>query len=166
MPYNPEVPTVASATRPRTGRIVMRILIFPLFISALTCAAAIAQSPDTNPLASARVFSYDAMIPKTAPNGAVGRNVFSGTLATGESVAVHETTQPAGTAPNPAHRIQHSEVIVVEEGTLEFQHDGKTERAVPGSVIYVAYGTLHAVRNIGDGPAKYVVVQIGGDTKK
>jgi quercetin dioxygenase-like cupin family protein len=166
MPYNPEVLTVASATRPRTGRIVMRILAFPVLVFTLTCVAAAAQSPDANPLSAARVFSYDDMVPKTAPNGAVGRNVFSGTLATGESVAVHETMQPAGAAPNPAHRIQHSEVIVVEEGTLEFQHDGKAERAVPGSVIYVAYGTLHAVRNIGDGPAKYVVVQIGGDTKK
>jgi quercetin dioxygenase-like cupin family protein len=106
------------------------------------------------------------MTPKTAANGAVGRNVFSGTLATGEAVAAHETMQPAGTAPNPAHRIQHSELILVQEGTLEFQHDGQTERAMAGSIIYVALGTLHAVKNVGDGPAKYVVIQIGGDTKK
>jgi len=103
---------------------------------------------------------------KTAPNGAVGRNVFTGTLATGEAVAVHETMQPAGTVPSPVHRIQHSEVIAVEEGTLEFEHDGKAERAGAGSIIYVAVGTLHAIKNVGDGPAKYVVIQIGGDTKK
>jgi quercetin dioxygenase-like cupin family protein len=103
---------------------------------------------------------------KTAPNGAVGHNVFTGTLATGEAVAVHETMQPAGTVASPAHRIQHSELIVVEEGTLEFEHDGKAERAGAGSIIYVAFGTVHAVRNVGDGPAKYFVIQIGGDTKK
>src|SRR5208282_2508341 len=102
---------------------------------------------------------------KTSANGSVGRNAFRGTLATGETVAVHESTQPAGTPPNPAHRIQHSELIVVEEGTLDFIHDGKTERATAGSIIYVAFGTLHSVRNVGDGPAKYVVIQIGGDTK-
>jgi quercetin dioxygenase-like cupin family protein len=112
------------------------------------------------------VFSLNDTPAKTSPNGSVGRNVFSGTLATGESVAVHETTQPAGAAPNPAHRIQHSEVIVVEEGTLEFEHDGKVERAGVGSIIYVAFGTLHAVKNVGAGPARYVVIQIGGDTKK
>jgi len=106
------------------------------------------------------------MTAKTAPNGAVGRNVFTGTLATGEAVALHETMQPAGTVPNPMHRIQHSEVIVVQEGTLEFEHDGKAERAGPGSIIYVALGTLHTIKNVGDGPARYVVVQIGGDTKK
>jgi quercetin dioxygenase-like cupin family protein len=143
----------------------MKILASPLLSLTLFCAAAAAQSSGANPLAAARVFNYDEMVPKTAPNGAVGRNVFTGTLATGESVAVHETMQPAGTVPNPPHRIEHSELIVVEEGTLEFRHDGKAERAGPGSILYVALGTMHAVRNVGDGPAKYVVIQIGGDTR-
>jgi len=134
----------------------------------LACAATYcaAQSAGATPLATAQVFSFDEMTAKTAPNGSVGRNVFNGTLATGEAVAVHETMQAAGTAPNPAHRIRHSEVIVVEEGTLEFEHDGKAERAAAGSIIYVAFGTLHAVKNVGAGPARYVVIQIGGDTRK
>jgi quercetin dioxygenase-like cupin family protein len=144
----------------------MKGILLALAIAGFGCAAACAQTAADNPLATARVFSFDDMIAKTAPNGAVGRNVFSGTLATGESVGVHETMQPAGTVPNPAHRIQHSEVIVVQEGTLEFEHDGKAERAGAGSIIYVALGTLHAVKNVGAGPAKYVVIQIGGDTKK
>src|SRR5580704_15976448 len=119
-------------------------------------------SPPSNPLAASRVFAYDDMPAKTAPSGAVSRRAFTGTLATGESIAVHETMQPAGTAPGPAHRIQHSELILVEEGTLDYTHDGKTERAAAGSIIYVALGTLHSVQNVGDGPAKYVVIQIGG----
>lgn len=139
--------------------------VLPALFIAFTSLAA-AQSAAPNPLATSRVFAYDQMTAKTAPNGAVGRNVVAGTLASGEAIGVHETTQPAGTAPNPPHRIQHSEVIVVREGTLEFDHDGKAERAGPGSVIYVALGTLHSLKNVGDGPASYVVVQIGGDTKK
>ncbi|MFZ0339899.1 MAG: cupin domain-containing protein [Terracidiphilus sp.] len=144
----------------------MRRILLALAIPGLGCAIAFAQTTNTNPLATARVFSFDDMTAKTAPNGSVGRHVFTGTLATGESVAVHETTQPAGTVPNPAHRIQHSEVIVVEEGTLEFDHDGKAERAGVGGIIYVALGTLHAVKNVGSGPARYVVIAIGGDVKK
>jgi quercetin dioxygenase-like cupin family protein len=144
----------------------MKSIVLVLAIPGLGCAIAFAQATGTNPLATSRVFSFDEMTAKTAPNGAVGRNVFTGALATGEAVAVHESMQPAGTVPNPAHRILHSEVIVVEEGTLEFEHDGKAERAGPGSIIYVAFGTLHAVKNVGAGPAKYVVIQIGGDTKK
>jgi len=132
----------------------------------LASAAISAQQTVSNPLANSRVFAYDDIMSKTAPNGAVSRDAFTGTLATGEAIAAHESMQPAGTMPNPAHRIQHSELIVVEEGTLEYTHDGKTERAGAGSIIYVALGTLHAVKNVGDGPAQYVVIQIGGDTGK
>jgi quercetin dioxygenase-like cupin family protein len=57
-------------------------------------------------------------------------------------------------------------LIVVEEGTLEFEHDGNVERAEAGSIIYVALGTLHTLKNVGSGPARYVVLQIGGDTRK
>ncbi|MGO9324456.1 MAG: cupin domain-containing protein [Terracidiphilus sp.] len=143
-----------------------RITLASLFLACAAACAAQQPSPAANPLAASRVFAYDDMVTKTAANGSVGRSVFTGTLATGEAIAVHERMQPAGTTPNPAHRIQHSELIVVEEGTLEFSHDGKTERANAGSIIYVAFGTLHFVRNVGDGPAKYIVIQIGGDTPK
>jgi len=65
--------------------------------------------------------------------------------------------------------IQHSEFILVREGELEFDHevDGKmvAEKAGPGGVIYVAYGTRHTVKNVGTVPAKYFVVAIGGDAK-
>ena len=172
-------------------RISMALLIFASFAASAACAAAgiataaagpvlpaaqqaspntpaanPASNPSNNPLAASRVFAYDEMPAKTSPSGAVSRRAFTGTLATGEAISVHETMQPAGTAPNPAHRIQHSELILVEEGTLDYTHDGKTERAGTGSIIYVALGTLHSVRNVGDGPAKYVVFQIGGDTGK
>ncbi len=87
------------------------------------------------------------------------------TLATGEAIGVHESMQPEGTKPNPLHTIAHSEFILVREGTLAFMHDGLEEKAGPGSLIYVHEGTLHTVRNIGDGPAKYVVIAIGGDAR-
>ncbi len=142
----------------------MKIVALAVLALSLSCAVTFAQNDSAYPLAAARVFPYDAMTAKTAPNGSVGRRVFMGTLATGEAVGVHETMQPAGTVPNPPHRIQHSEIIVVEQGTVEFDHDGKTERADAGSVIYVALGTLHTIRNVGSGPARYAVIQIGGDT--
>lgn len=132
----------------------------------LGCAVLHAQTDVDNPLASSRVFSYEEMKARVASNGTESRVVFNGTLATGEAVGAHVSMQPAGTAPPPLHKIQHSELIVLEEGTVEFHHDGKVERAGPGSVLYVAYGTNHFVKNVGKGPAKYVVIQIGGDTKK
>jgi quercetin dioxygenase-like cupin family protein len=132
----------------------------------LACGLAGAQTTTGNSLATARLFDYDQMQVRTAPNGTEYRAVFNGTLPTGESVGAHESTQPAGTVAPPLHKNQHSEFIVVQQGTVEYDHDGKSERAGPGSILYIPIGTEHSVKNVGDGPAKYVVLQIGGDTKK
>ena len=118
-----------------------------------------------NGLAQSRVFRFAETPASTMPNGAERREMAKGTLATGEAISLHESVQPAGLPPNPAHVVQHSEFIAVLAGTLEYKHDGKTELATAGDVIYVAVGTNHAVRNAGDVPAKYVVLQISGDTK-
>lgn len=132
----------------------------------LGSAMAGAQNAGTNALATSRVFTSDQMIAHAAPNGSEVRVIFTGTLATGEAVGAHQTMQPAGTVPNQPHKNQHSELMVVVQGTVAFEHDGKAERVGAGEIVYVAMGTVHAIRNVGDGPAKYVVIQIGGDTKK
>jgi len=117
-------------------------------------------------LATARVFDFSALPVTHNPNGSERRDIVSsGKLATGEPVHIHSSMQPAGTPPGAAHAIEHSEFILVTEGTLEVTHDGKSERAGAGSVIYVAYGTMHQARNVGPGPVKYTVIAIGGDAK-
>ena len=144
----------------------MRIPIVGLFIAVLSCAAARSQSADPNLLEKSRAFLFEQMKPHVNANGSESRQFFSGTLATGESLSVHESVQPAGIASPALHKIQHSELIVIQEGTVEYHHDGVVERAGPGSILYVKIGTEHFVSNVGDGPAKYAVIQIGGDTKK
>ena len=117
-------------------------------------------------LATSKVFD-EASLPVTHnPNGSERRDlVRSGKLATGEPVHIHQSMQPTGAKPGAAHTIQHSEFIVVSEGALEITHDDKTERAGAGSVVYIAYGTMHQVRNVGSGPVKYTVIAVGGDAK-
>lgn len=144
----------------------MKIAMLCVVLVTLGYQTAETHSSGINRLISSQIFPYEQMPVRTAPNGAEGRSVVSGTLATGEVVGVHESMQPVGAVPNGMHRIQHSELIVVQQGTLEFQHDGKAEDVGPGGIIYVAFGTMHTVKNVGDVPVKYVVVQIGGDTKR
>jgi quercetin dioxygenase-like cupin family protein len=143
-----------------------KLLAIPL-LCATAAGAQIRPSPGkaSANLAAAKVFAYDAMAVSHAPNGSERRSVVSGMLASGEPVEMHESMQVAGLPPNPAHAIAHSEFILVQEGTMEFIHDGKRETAGPGSVIYVAYGTMHQARNVGKGTARYTVIAIGGDAK-
>jgi len=112
----------------------------------------------------AKVFQMGGVTAVKNANGSQRKMVLDGKLATGEVMSMHESWTLEGT-PAAAHRITHSEIVVVMEGALDFEHDGTVDKAVAGDVIYVAYGTNHAVRNVGPGPARYMVLQIGGDTK-
>jgi mannose-6-phosphate isomerase-like protein (cupin superfamily) len=118
---------------------------------------------------AARAIPFDSMPARTNAAGGESRDVAHGTLATGESVNIHQSMQVVGQAPPALHVIQHSEFVCVREGELEFQHevDGeiKVERVGPGGVFYVAFGTKHLVKNVGAVPARYFVVAIGGDAK-
>lgn len=120
---------------------------------------------DGAPLAGSKVFHREEAPTRSFPNGGGARDLILGTLKTGEAVRLHESMQPQGATPNPAHAIEHSEFIIVGEGRLAFIHDGVTEEAGPGDIIYVAYGTNHQIQNIGSGPVKYAIVSIGGDIK-
>ena len=104
-------------------------------------------------LGPAHAIGYESMAVRTMVNGGESRDIAHGTLATGETVNLHQSMQVAEAAPNAPHVIQHTEFILVREGELEFQHevDGKTvsERVGPGGVFYVAFGTNHTVKNVG-----------------
>ena len=117
-------------------------------------------------LSQSHVFRLADLPVRKNPNGSESWNVVHGRLPTGEEVALHVSMQPAGTVPNPAHRIEHSEIICLREGALGFQHDGVTEQAAAGDVLFVAKGTMHSLRNGGAGQAAYFVLAIGGDVNQ
>lgn len=61
----------------------------------------------------------------------------------------------------PRHAHPGEEIVYVTEGTLEYQLDGQppvTLRA--GEVLFIPYGVVHAVRNVGDGPAAELATYI------
>ena len=122
-----------------------------------------APSTDTT-LNTPRAFPFADLPMKRNPNGSETRSVLHGTLVTGEAIEVHETTLMPGAAPNPPHAHRQSDLMMVREGTIAFEHDGKAERLGPGGIIFVSSQTMHTVRNVGDTPATYFVVILGRDT--
>jgi mannose-6-phosphate isomerase-like protein (cupin superfamily) len=144
---------------------IARLMLCGVLVAGVTAGA---QSPTAGEkvLLQPEVFPLDGMTMRKMPNGGESRDVVRGALVTGEAVGVHESVLPVGSVSNPQHVIQHSEFILVQEGTVEFEHGDKAEKVGAGGVIYVALGTMHTLKNVGDVPAKYFVVAIGGDVKK
>lgn len=108
-----------------------------------------------------RTFTYDQLPSHTAPSGSIGHPVLRGTLATGEVIEMHETTLPPGKMPHPPHKHEHSEFMLIREGTVEFTANGKPEQVGPGGICFAASNEMHGLKNVGTVPANYFVIAIG-----
>ena len=123
------------------------------------------QSRSQNGLASdlahCAAFPFSKMPRRTSGADAPTHDILRGTLPTGESVELHETTVAAGKMPHPAHQHPHCEFILVREGTIEFSYGGAAHLLGPGSVGYTAPNELHGFRNPGPGDATYFIFSVG-----
>src|SRR5580704_2640723 len=62
---------------------------------------------------AARAIPFDQMAVRTNASGGESRDIAHGTLATGETVNLHQSMQVVGQTPPPLHVIQHTEFICV-----------------------------------------------------
>ena len=141
--------------------------LVPLLVFAAVCSALSAQAPmttkaPTTPPAPAAplhsdLFDWEKM--EVTPNAkGVRRAVFEGPTATVDKMHCHITTlNPGEKSGEPSKHLQE-EVIIVKEGVVEANWDGKAKAGGPGSVIFFAAGATTFLRNAGTTPCTYIVV--------
>src|SRR5713101_2252942 len=118
-----------------------------------------ARAADESSLHSA-VYLFDKL-PVKKGKTSEAREILQGKTATGESIEVHETTLAPGGSPHPPHHHEHSEMFLIREGTLEVSINGASSRFGPGSAAFIGSNDEHGIKNVGETPALYFVVEIG-----
>ena len=89
------------------------------------------------------------------------RSIVTGTTVDGCNLSVHESALAPGSEPHPPHHHKGEEIFLVVDGTLEVTINGKSSRISKGSVAFVGSGDQHGIRNPGEVPAKYYVIELG-----
>ena len=89
------------------------------------------------------------------------RPLVNGKTVDGCKVAVHESQLAPQSEPHPPHHHDGEEIFMMLGGTLEVTINGKSSRISRGSVAFIGSGDEHGIRNPGETPARYYVVELG-----
>lgn len=129
-----------------------------LAAGSLVTAGALTAARRFDPLPS-RVYDWNAVAEQATAVGA-RRAFFRGETAALGELEAHVTTILPGNEPHPPHRHANEELIVVLRGTVGVTIEGETQRIGPGSSVFLAPNDFHGLRNVGDEPASYYVIQM------
>ena len=127
-----------------------------LLLPALAASPAPAQEKR---LLTSKVFRYEDL-PVKANGQNKGRAVFDGETHLGSPVELHMTELGPGQVPHAPHQHSHEEVLMLRRGTIEATVSGKTMQLSAGSVLWVASGDMHGLKNTGAEPAEYFVIAL------
>jgi quercetin dioxygenase-like cupin family protein len=131
-----------------------------LLLPALVAARAGAQQA---PVETMQSQAYDSdRIPFTGDESKKGRRFFFAATHKGFQVELHETILGPGIETHAPHQHEHEEMIIVVEGTLEANFEGRKQTVPAGSVLVFGSNQPHNARNVGTIPCKYYVIELRG----
>lgn len=129
-------------------------------VAALACAAtlgALAMGGEKVALLGSTAYEWNSVPVKDTPVGSV-RQILRAPTATLDELEMHVTTLNPGQTSHAPHTHPNEEVVILKEGSVEFLVKGEWVRLGPGSVVFNASNELHGLRNVGQVPAVYHVI--------
>ena len=133
-----------------------RDLVIALFTASATLACvSLAQQPEK--LLDSTAWKWEDMQAKKTDVGEL-RSVVREPTRTLDELEMHITTLNPHVASHPPHTHPNEEMVIVREGTLQAHVNGKEIVIGPGSVLFFASNQPHAVKNVGEVPATYFVI--------
>lgn len=126
-------------------------------LGAALCTVAVGAVAQTHDKLGPAVFDWEKIPVQKTDVGAI-RNLIRQPTATLDELEMHVTTLNPGLASHPPHHHPNEELVIIDQGTVETLSGGKWVRIGPGSVIFNASNSEHALKNVGTTPATYHVI--------
>lgn len=112
----------------------------------------------TNPaVQESALWDWETLSPKPTGVGQY-RHVVRAPTATLDELEMHVTTLNPGQTSHAPHKHPNEELVIIASGKLEAFSNGQTKVLGPGSIIFNASNQMHGVKNVGDVPATYHVI--------
>ena len=137
-----------------------RDLTLCLLTATLAVAATLAARAAVDaakPIVGETAWDWTTLQPHKTEVGET-RSIVKGPTATLDELEMHVTTLNPGLASHPPHKHPNEELVLIDTGTVEVLINGEWKRLGPGSVILNASNVLHGLRNVGQTPAQYHVI--------
>jgi uncharacterized cupin superfamily protein len=117
------------------------------------------QAPEvsTTPMES-RVIDWNSLVATPTRTGQ-RRAVFDAPTGTLDRLHGHITTLNPGENTGPLHRHPQEELVIIKEGTMEINIDGRKQVVGPGSIVFFDVNENENMTNVGQTPATYLVLQ-------
>ena len=136
--------------------ILRRDLVTALLTASVTLACvSLAREPER--LLDSTAWKWEDMQARKTNVGEL-RSVVREPTRTLDELEMHITTLNPHLASHAPHTHPNEEMVIVREGTLQAHVNGKEVVVGPGSVLFYASMQPHGVKNIGDTPATYFVI--------
>jgi quercetin dioxygenase-like cupin family protein len=127
------------------------------FIASSLTLACVSVAQQTTGLLDSTAWKWEEMQAKKTDVGEL-RQVVRQPTRTLDELEMHITTLNPHTTSHPPHTHPNEEMVIVREGTLQAHVNGKEVVVGPGSVLFYASMQPHGVKNVGDTPATYFVI--------
>lgn len=133
------------------------LVVAALALAAGTGIGHVASADSRPPVQASTLFDWSAISVQQTGVGQY-RQLMRAPTATLDELEIHATTLNPGQSSHPPHKHPNEEIVVLASGKLEATSNGTTKVLGPGSVIFNASNQLHSVKNVGDVPATYHVI--------
>lgn len=147
--------------------ITRRDLAAAAIAASVTLACVSVADDKAGPLDST-AWKWEDMVARKTDVGEL-RSLVREPTRTLDELEMHITTLNPHTTSHAPHTHPNEELVIVREGTLQAHVNGQEVVVGPGSVLFYASLQPHGVKNIGDTPATYFVINWkspGGGTKQ